>query len=661
MTLTNALGLLGLLSIVGLIIIYIIRPNYQQRFVSSTFIWKLSLKYKKKRVPISRLKNILMIICQVLILTLSALLLSGPMLSSNAPPNYEEKILIIDASAGMQASNGHDSTSTTRFERAISQAKSLADAVLNQDGTVSVIFAGIEPQMPVRRATAEQREAVFNALDEYKCTFGTADVEGAMSVAEEIIYETNHSLNYTPEVVFFTGTQYIATGEVTVIDVSEEGEWNAAILSGTASLNGFYSYNFSVDVAVYGKDATVGIGFDIYGVNGREDEMITLFKTVTCLNDEAITVTLNTSENNDDDYSSSSGPDASVVYTYDYVRAFIASIDSGNMTGGSINDAIEEDNSYFFYGGTKHEIHVQYASSLANPFANTIISSWRQALSGDWTIVPHEVAHDAEAELSGFDVYIFEHEMPATLPDDGLVILLDPDSAPIASGLSVNGVYYTTKERPFYFSSGSIVHPVLASINPENIWVTKYTSIRADESYKELMYCGNDPVLLLKDEPDAKVVVLAIDVNMSNAALSFDFPLMMLDVFDYFFPSTISGNLFEVGDTVSFNSIALSMELTPPVGNMTIYNEFPASYYCATPGTYTLSQSLLSGRELTTRFYVKMPSAESNVARVEDVLFNPYSEQTSAAINGVDLVVYFAAALIALLFAEWWLQSRDQF
>ena len=49
MSLLVPLGLLGLLGIIALIIIYIIKPNYQNKFISSTFIWKLSLKYKKKK------------------------------------------------------------------------------------------------------------------------------------------------------------------------------------------------------------------------------------------------------------------------------------------------------------------------------------------------------------------------------------------------------------------------------------------------------------------------------------------------------------------------------------------------------------------------------------------------------------------------------------
>ena len=79
MTLLTPLGLLGLLGIVALIIIYIIRPNYQQKFVSTTFVWKLSLKYRKRKIPISKLRNILIIICQILILTGCAFILAQPL------------------------------------------------------------------------------------------------------------------------------------------------------------------------------------------------------------------------------------------------------------------------------------------------------------------------------------------------------------------------------------------------------------------------------------------------------------------------------------------------------------------------------------------------------------------------------------------------------
>lgn len=51
MNLLVPIGLLGLIGLLVLLIIYILKPNYQQKFVSSTYIWKLSLKYRKKKFP----------------------------------------------------------------------------------------------------------------------------------------------------------------------------------------------------------------------------------------------------------------------------------------------------------------------------------------------------------------------------------------------------------------------------------------------------------------------------------------------------------------------------------------------------------------------------------------------------------------------------------
>ena len=51
------IGFLGLIGLLILIIIYIIKPNYQNKVISSTFVWRLSLKYKKKKIPISKLRS----------------------------------------------------------------------------------------------------------------------------------------------------------------------------------------------------------------------------------------------------------------------------------------------------------------------------------------------------------------------------------------------------------------------------------------------------------------------------------------------------------------------------------------------------------------------------------------------------------------------------
>ena len=95
MRLLAPLGLIGLLGVVALIIIYIIKPNYQQKFISSTFVWKLSLKYRKKKLPFSKLRNILLFICQILAITIFAMIFAQPII--------EDKFIKYDRSAELAA------------------------------------------------------------------------------------------------------------------------------------------------------------------------------------------------------------------------------------------------------------------------------------------------------------------------------------------------------------------------------------------------------------------------------------------------------------------------------------------------------------------------------------------------------------------------------
>ena len=60
MTWLAPLGFLGLIGLIILIIIYIIKPNYQLKYISTTYVWKRSLKFKKKRLLLNKLRNILL-------------------------------------------------------------------------------------------------------------------------------------------------------------------------------------------------------------------------------------------------------------------------------------------------------------------------------------------------------------------------------------------------------------------------------------------------------------------------------------------------------------------------------------------------------------------------------------------------------------------------
>ena len=85
------LGFLGLIGIAILILIYILKPNYQQKFISSTFVWELSLKYRRKKIPINKFRNILLFICQILVITSCAFILAQPVIEENKKPEMTDE------------------------------------------------------------------------------------------------------------------------------------------------------------------------------------------------------------------------------------------------------------------------------------------------------------------------------------------------------------------------------------------------------------------------------------------------------------------------------------------------------------------------------------------------------------------------------------------
>lgn len=114
-----------------------------------------------------------------------------------------------------------------------------------------------------------------------------------------------------------------------------------------------------------------------------------------------------------------------------------------------------------------------------------------------------EVHSDPPTE--GYDIYIYEHLMPDQMPTDGIVILWDLDKAPNGSGFTLGGIKDYSSTGSGLNLSQKMDSPLLEKVNAGNITVSRFTDIFiSDSSYKELLTCDTRPVLLAKDEEDAK-------------------------------------------------------------------------------------------------------------------------------------------------------------
>lgn len=647
MSLLTPLGLLGLIGLIVLLIIYIIKPNYQNKVISSTFVWHLSLRYRKKKIPINKLRNIILIICQVLIISISAFIIAQPFIPEEQADTSSEKILIIDASASMLSSSAGQSRVERAVDRALEDAKK---ALEEKDQKVSVILATDEPRFLVQELGVDQATLVYDALnsivdpaaEERMFTYSEPDIDGAIKLAEEITA-------FTPdvEVLLYTDTTYIDKGKINVVNVSEATDWNAAILDVRAEIVENW-YVFEIDVATYGIDSDVRVFCDIIGVNGEGNgtgSNININTVARCFNGQVTTLRFANYDENATDADPDARPDEIVqVYSFENINVRVDE-----------SDSLALDNVYFLYGGMKPTLKVQYHSARPNNFFSSALMVLRDQLKEDWNMEITEVKKDAKPEIEGFDIYIFEHVVPAVLPIDGIVIIMDPDQMP-AGEMKLSSYW-----MPFAGSwkmHAEDPHPIMKNITPENIEVSLYRSVSDYGDFIPIMSCEDDPVVFIKDEIDSKMVVMNFDIHYSNFSMILEFPIFMHNIFEYFSPTTIKDHVYEINDTVDLNARGDRLYISGPDVNEDV-TEFPVQIKVTEPGVYSASQVLINGEESVENFYVKIPANESNTSLSEDVLTNPFYYEDEEN-NDLDLLLYFAIALVALLFIEWWLKSREQ-
>ena len=619
------LGFLGFIGIAILILIYILKPNYQQKFISSTFVWELSLKYRRKKIPINKFKNILLFICQVLVITACAFILAQPVIAENEKPEVLEKVAIIDASASMRST--YDDV--TRYERAISEISTLAEEVFAQNGYMTVILAGKEASYVAQRVTVEDSLELLTTLEEMidddTCTYGKADIEGAVKLAQKVV-----DVNSDTEVLLYTGTEYLAHNGVTVVDVTEYGEWNAAILDCEALVEENY-YTFKVSVAAYNRDTDLMVYCDIKGANGGGT--VNMVLPVRCSGDETEIVSFVTQNSQ------------TAVHEFESVHVYI-----------SEDDSFAADNDFYIYGGKKPELKILYYSPTANIFFAGSIMSVRDTLSNRWSIEYKEInvfTETSELPVSGYDFYIYEGATPDIMPEDGVVMLVNMDKAPeglpVIIGGEVNG--------NFNLSYGE-THALTNRLTPEKMYLSKYKRLLNYDGFTPLLYCAGDPVLLVREAEQQKVVLMPFSVNFSDLSLFVDFPIMIYNIFEYFMPSTLTEYAFDVNEVISLKARSESLSVESSTGKKETFEQFPAELVVSEYGTYTVRQIPMSGVEVVENFFVKIPSSESEINKTLDELYEiifPVKRDN----EHLDLLVYFAAALVALLLLERLLQAQD--
>jgi hypothetical protein len=172
----NQAGLYALLSIIPLIIIYLLRPRpLKVKIPSLMFLMDIE---RKKRLNVFRkfLKDPLFLI-QLFVLILTSLAVAAPFIMANEEAGGGSTVIILDASASMQAKT---TLGDTKFENAIGQA----DKYLGAKNTI--ILAESVPVMVIKETSSG---SASDALKKLKPKATSTDLSGAILLGRRLLPE----------------------------------------------------------------------------------------------------------------------------------------------------------------------------------------------------------------------------------------------------------------------------------------------------------------------------------------------------------------------------------------------------------------------------------------------------------------------------------------
>ena len=605
MTFQNPRGLWLLLGVPVLILIWLIRPPYEERRVSSSYIWRLSERFMKKRLPVSRIRKWLVFLLQLLLVSGAAFLAARPVLNHGGRVDY---LLILDASASMRTvtENGN-----TRYEEAGEQIRELARRSTAEGHTVSVIRAGDRAEFLVRESASAKE--ITDALNGTLCGWGTSALSGAMTLAQLFLYDHPGA-----EVILFTDQAAGTCDGIEVVSL-DGGEWNAALTDLMASKDGAGGMKLSASLSSWGRDADITVGLT---VNGRLTDSV----NVSCPANEAQSV-------------------AFTLADAETVTEAVLFIDPG--------DALEADNRIVCCPENERICDTLLVSET--PF---YLSAAVNALDRG-RVKLTSPGSDGAAERD-YDLYVYDGCLPDMLPEAGAVLLIDPPRAP--EGMTFLGTAEEAGSMTASAASGLAGEGLLTNMKLREIAVSRHTIADASDDWVAVCSVGQDPVFLTRTmENGTLLCVLLFDLHDANLPLTTDFIYLVRNLMNAAVPPLLDRRIVTVGERVTVNAApgTEKIRVTSPAGIVTEPETDEGGNVKLRPDEAGLYRVMCGGEE--TGFFAAIPAGESAPGQLDDLTLLPGEsgeEEEAEAASGLWRIA--AAVLLAVLLTEWGIYIYEQ-
>ena len=626
MTFLFPLGFLALLAIPVLILIYIIKNRYTEQTVTSTYLWTLSERFLRRRIPINRLTGIISLILQILAVILIALIVAHPILSVRN--GADEYCFILDGSGSMHI----EQNGSTRFDEGKKKITDIINKSMN-GSTYTIICVG---ETVYKSNTFTDKELAFETLERLEVSYIETSPSDALTLANT--YFNQHPAS---SVYLITDRTYTNTENVTVISMADATK-NYGVADVTYLPSG-ETLKISGYVTSYGSDVdklTLEVYFSSMDESTGEASELELSDKFTVENIVA----------------DEPAPFEYICKKGDFVSFKLRIVEDDDMA---------VDNEIIVYNVSHENIAdtiIVYpmkpneeTGNLEDQPPNLLIWSLKAAGNTRITAVTDRF-YKSMADKSGFGLSIFYSCVPDEMPRDGAVWFINPPKTVPGGNFSFQGEVSARGTAQFSTSKNTSVQKMLEGVIQTGFELDKYSKLGINGSFIEYIRCDGNPLLATGTNVYGnREVVCAFDLGASGPfTLHLDCLTIMRHLLSYSFPEVLEQTSFYCGDTLQVNILSgcVGLRIDTPLGK-SVYPDISTAvseYQLNEAGIYTVHLVMKDNSERDLYVYASLPLAERELTVAEPIFAVngiPSDDKVDGIIDNL-LIIFIILAVISV-------------
>lgn len=604
-------ALLFALTIPVVIVFYLLKRKRVVKLVSSTLLWQKFLAETQASAPFQKLRRNWLLFLQILLLLLAVLALSRPYFATRAKSS-QLRVLILDASASMQATD----ESPSRFETARKQALDWVDSLRDEDKMV-VLQAAANTE--VKQSETGEKSALRRAIQSCAAVDSPTRLVPALKMAESLTRDRGKDSN--PEIHLFS--------DGAVPDLSEFENKGLPLVYHRVGNSSDNLGIITLDVRANPDNATqraIYTSVANYSTNSRQTELELRFDGNLI---ETRPLTIKPGETS--------------------AQVFLASQDRDGVftVRSTAKDDLAADNEASIVSLLPHPVKVL----LVTPGNRFLEKALRAAAN-----VQLSVANNLTDEARGFDFVVLDGVTPAVWPAGNVLAFHIVNTNWFENVKSV--------ETPAIVD-WKATHPVLRYVGFDNVQIEKSLTVKAPTWAVSLLDAPQSPLILAGELGRQRILWVGFDPLESNWPLRISFPIFVANAVDWLNPDTAKNSqlLVKAGEPfrLGLSQPAARAQITLPGGATKTVALEPNAREIVFGDTFRQGVYHLRVGTNETAFCVDLlDSAESNIKPREELQLGKHSQVAATTMRRANMELWrsiAALALLVLLF-EWWYYHR---